>query len=539
MPRRRSGALPPPPPRPFGPDVLHAADQRSVTSTGALLVRGSLLRLLTLVAGMLAALVLMPFLIHSLGDRLYGLWTLAVSITAYYALLDFGITRAATRFLARAITLDDAAEANSVVVTALGILLGAGAFGLALAIGIAFAAEWLVSGLTEIWTFRWVVVILAVDAALLLPAMVVNAVLLAHYRFDVLCWAQLAALVVRTALIVLLILRGHSIVALAVVTFGINMLTRAVLVVVAGHLFPWLELRSALFDRGRARQLLGYGGHALMAACGDRTRSTAGIVVVAAFLDVATVTHYGIAVRIAQLFAEMMLQSLGVVGPLFMRSEALGDRESTRRTFLLTTRLSVLASVTAAGGIALVGERFIEVWIGPDYRDAYWPLVILTGSFSVWLMQWPSISILYATAKHRFYAYLSAGEAVANVGLSAMLVHLFGMVGVALGTALPLLVSMLVLQPQYVCRTIGLELRAYYRELGNTALYAMLGQLPLFGLVYLLGIGSLTALLALSVVYYPLCCALLLHGLLPEEDRRRLGAALPTFRWIFLWRPAR
>ena len=96
-----------------------------------------------------------------------------------------------------------------------------------------------------------------------------------------------------------------------------------------------------------------------------------------------------------------MLQSFGVVGPLFMRSDALGDRERTRETFLLTTRLSVLASVTTAGGFALVSGRFIEVWIGEDYVDAYRPLVILTGSLAVWLMQWPSVSILYADREAR------------------------------------------------------------------------------------------------------------------------------------------
>ena len=163
----------------------------------------------------------------------------------------------------------------------------------------------------------------------------------------------------------------------------------------------------------------------------------------------------------------------------------------------------------------------------------------MTGSFAVWLMQWPSVSILYASAKHRFYAYLSAGEAAANVGLSIVLVQQFGTIGVALGTAIPLLVSMPVLQPQYVCRTLGLEAGAYYRELGNVALYAILGQVPLFALVHLLSVASLTGMLALSTVCYPLCWAVLVRGLLPEADRRRIGAALPTLQPLLLWRSAR
>lgn len=514
--------------------MLNFAGQAPVASTGALLARGSILRVLTMAAGMAVGLFLMPFLIHALGDRWYGMWTLVVSITAYYTLLDFGMARAATRFLAQAITLDDVAEASSVIVTALTILAGMGAIGIVTAIGVAFGAEWFMSDPAEIGAFRYVMLILAADAAVGLPALVINAVLLAHYRFDVLSYVQLAALVVRTALMVWLVLAGHSVVALAVVVLSINLLSRAVLVVVVRCLFPWIELRPTLLHRRQARQLFRYGSHAFLAACADRIRSNAGIIVVASFLDIATVTHYGIAARIAQLFAELMLQSLGVVGPLFMRSHALGDRVKTRDVFLLTTRLSVVASVTTAGGVVLVGDRFIGLWIGEDYRDAYWPLVILTGSLAVWLMQWPSVSVLYATARHRFYAYLSAGEAVANLGISVILVQFYGMIGVSLGTALPLLISALVLQPNYVCRTLELGLGGYYREIGRAALYATLSQVPLFVFVHVLDVTSLAGMLALSLLYYPLCWVLLVRILLPEVDRRRVSAALPTLKWLWL-----
>jgi O-antigen/teichoic acid export membrane protein len=507
-----------------------------VASTGALLARGSILRVLALAAGMAVGLFLMPFLIHALGDRRYGMWTLVVSITTYYTLLDFGMARAATRFLARAITLDDVTEANSVVSTALVILAGLAVVGLVAALGIAFGAKWFISDPLEINAFRHVLLILALDAAVALPALVANAVLLAHYRFDVLSCVQVAALLLRTALMVWVVLEGHSIVAMAVVVLVINLLSRAALAVAVRHLFPWIEVRPALLQRAQARQLFRYGRHALLAGCADRVRSTAGIFVVGFFLDMAAVTHYGIAARIAQLFAELMLQSLGVVGPLLMRADALGDREKTRRILLLTTRLSVVTSVTAAGAIILLGHRFIESWIGPGYRAAYFPLAILTASFAVWMMQWPSISVLYATARHQFYAYLSLGEAAANLVLSAVLVQSAGLIGASLGTALPLLISMLVLQPRYVCRILQLERSTYYRELGRAALLAILYQAPLFVGVYGIRLSSFILVFAIACAYYPSCLLVLLYQTLSRSERYQLGRAVPGLRWLAPWR---
>jgi O-antigen/teichoic acid export membrane protein len=271
-----------------------------------------------------------------------------------------------------------------------------------------------------------------------------------------------------------------------------------------------------------------------MAAVADRIRFQVDTVVVASFLGVGLVTHYAIAARLAHLFIDLMVRALGVVGPLFTRFETLGDAQKTREICLLTTRLSVLASVTTAGGIVILGERFIELWIGSAYRDAYWPLVILTSSLAVALMQAPSISYLYASARHWYYAYVTAAEAIANLVLSVILVQSYGMVGVSLGTAIPLLVTNLIFHPWYVCRSLGLELRIYFRELLRAVLIATAGQIPLWLYVQSVAELSLAKMLLVAMCYYPLCIALLYRGILADSDRKRIVSAVPALRWLQL-----
>ena len=152
------------------------------------------------------------------------------------------------------------------------------------------------------------------------------------------------------------------------------------------------------------------------------------------------------------------------------------------------------------------------------------------------MMQWPSISVLYATARHQFYAYLSLGEAAANLVLSAILVQSAGLIGASLGTALPLLISMLVLQPRYVCRILQLERSTYYRELGRAALLAILYQAPLFVGVYGFRLSSFILVFAIACAYYPLCLLVLLYQTLSRSERYQLGRAVPGLRWLAPWR---
>jgi O-antigen/teichoic acid export membrane protein len=510
--------------------VPSAAGQTHVTSTGARLVRGSALNVLTLIASVAVSFFLMPFLIHALGDRWYGMWALVGSITSYYALLDLGLTSAVNRYLARAFAREEKTDVNAVIVTALAIFGGIGASVLLVSVGVALGAGWFLHDPAEALVFRQVVVILGADVALAFPFAVFNAALMAHYRFDVVSGLQLLALAVRTALIVHFISRGYSILALAVITLAVNLSSRLALVAAGRRLLPSLEFSRAHLCRTQARQLLGYGKYAFVAAAADRIRFQVDTVVVASFLGVGVVTHYAIAARLAQLFIDLMIRALGVVGPVFARIDALDDREQMRQTFLLAMRVSALASVTVAGGIIILGERFIELWIGYGYRDAYWPLVILTAALAVGLMQMPSVSFLYASARHKFFAYLSAGEALANLGLSIVLVQHYGMIGVSLGTAIPLVVTKLILQPPYVCRALALDLRAYSVEVGRAMFLAVLSQAPLFAFVHAFGIASLPMMLMIVVAYYPLCWTLLYVGLLRESDRRRIGSAIPALR---------
>ena len=513
--------------------MLGSAGQAPLASTGTLLVRGSALNVVTLIASVAVGFFLMPFLIHALGDRWYGMWALIGSITSYYALLDLGMTSAVNRFLTQAIAREEETDANAVIVTALAIFGGIGSTVLAVSVAVAISVGWFMDDPTETAVFRQVVMILGVDVALAFPFAVFNGLLVAHYRFDAIAYLQLIGLALRTLLIVYVIELGYSIVAVALVTFAVSLPLRFASAVVAWRLFPSLELRLALFERRWARDLFGYGKYSFIAGSADQIRFQIDTLVVAAFLGVGLVTHYAIAERIAQLFMQSVLGAMGVIGPLFTRFEALGDRRKAQEILLLTTRMSVLAAVMIGGCILIFGQRFIVLWVGEDYRDAYWPMAILTGSFAVALMQYPSVSFVYATARHRLFAYMNSAEAVVNLGLSVILAQFYGMIGVSLGTAIPLLVSNAVL-PIYVCRALGLELHVYFRSLGRVALIAAISQIPLFAYVRSYDVSSLAMMAATAFCYYALCGATLLRIVLGESDHRKIGNAISALRWFQL-----
>jgi len=89
---------------------------------------GSVLRVTSLVATTLVALFLMPFLVHRLGDKSYGYWTLIGAVLGYYGILDLGIGSAVQYQVAKALGDKNPDTANRIISTAFHIFAAVGVF---------------------------------------------------------------------------------------------------------------------------------------------------------------------------------------------------------------------------------------------------------------------------------------------------------------------------------------------------------------------------------------------------------------------------
>ena len=98
------------------------------TSVGRKLLSGSALRIVNLVGSAVASFFLMPFIVHHLGDRVYGFWSLTAAFVGYYNLLDLGLSSAISQYMCVALGKKDFAECRIVFNNALRLqLLIAGA----------------------------------------------------------------------------------------------------------------------------------------------------------------------------------------------------------------------------------------------------------------------------------------------------------------------------------------------------------------------------------------------------------------------------
>jgi O-antigen/teichoic acid export membrane protein len=477
------------------------------------IIHGSGLRVVGLGAGVLVAFFLMPFLVHHLGDQLYGYWALIGSILGYYGIMDFGIVSAVQFYVAKSLGEKDTEGANRAISLSFFLFAGIGVIILLVSVVVAFLAHRLVNNAAQATVLRDALLIMGVGFAIGFPGRAFVGALSAHLRWDLLTLIGLAGLVLRTVLIVAAIKTHGGLVAIATITILIDVGSYVAEYFVLRRIQHPVHLSFAYVTGPALKQLLRYSSFSFMVKVSYQVRFYIDFWVIGAFLSVGVVTHYAIGSRLAMSFMELMISLLGLLHPWFSVLLGSRDYDGMKRVLKFGTKVSASAAAIIAFLLIVYGRAFIHAWMGESYADAYWPLVFLTIGVFFESSQNPSTSFLFGVSLNRFLAQISFCEAIANLVLSLYWVRIYGMVGVAMGTAVPSFIVRLFIQPAYVCLKSGIRVRDYYIGLFGRATFGgaigvvgpwllLFRWVPAPSLIAIIAMIGVQVIIAIVVVYF-------------------------------------
>jgi O-antigen/teichoic acid export membrane protein len=486
---------------------------REEGSTAKFLLRGSALRVTTAVVSALIGFFMMPFLVGRLGEHDYGIWIVATSLVGTYYLVDFGLSASVMRFAAVSVGTGDTGQLSRVVSTALTIYIALAVLIVILSLGLsAWAPSWEVAA-GDAGDFRQVILITGVSLALGFPFKAFAGILQARLRYDLMSMIGLTSTLVGTAITVWLVSRGHGIVALAYVGLCTSVVTDLLFLGFARREAPGLEVRRALFDVGLVKELASFSVWSFLIQVSNQLRFRIDALVIGSFRSASDVTRYSVGARLSEIPDGMLYQTTNIVQPLLTGYHALGQRSQLLEALRLYTRVNVTLGVFAAGMLIILGEAFINRWMGPEYSVSVIVLYALALTRCVGFMLNPLDNSLYAIGKIKGLAAINVLDALLNLGLSLWLVRSYGIVGVALGTLIPMVVTRLVLVVPYACLKLDWPLLDY---LGALARPLVVGALALMavaatyaqvrwavtGYAHIIVVSLLSAAFYLPVVFF-------------------------------------
>jgi len=413
----------------------------------------------------IVTIILTPILIHRLGDFEYGIWALTLSLLGSYSLMDSGLRLTFQRFVARLTGKDERQGLNQIFATVMALMMGISLLALCLTpIMVFILPRFFHIAAASRPLFGWLVVLVGLSVAIDCPVRGLNNYLTGLQRFDLSNLAIITTTTIRAVLFVVALRLGYGLLGIAGVALGMEVLSLPLYWGSVRRADPDAVLWPRLFNWSCAREVLGYSFFAYLSYGGDYLRYSVDSAVIGKVLTIALVTPFSIVGRLMDNFR-------GIVGlftsPLMPRMSALDGQSRTKELsdfFFRSTKLTAIISLYIGSLAILDGKSLLRVWIGERYVWSYSLLWVLALAYTVVLVQFPSASLMYAKGRHRLLGWWTLGEGLVNLVLSIFWAYKYGLIGVALGTAVPMLAIGIFIQPAYITYLLKVSPLHYFRK---------------------------------------------------------------------------
>jgi len=416
-------------------------------------------------ATVIVGFFLTPFVLHYLGDVGFGLWILTTTVTGYYGLMDLGLRSAIVRYVSKDVASGDwegvsrTASTTFFSYSIIGLLIALITLLVVWKFDILFhvAPQWSRSG-------KLLLLVMGIGSAVTVPVALFGGILEGIQKFYFVGAVQTVTVLIRAGLIVLALRSGFGLVTLGFIAIASNFCSNLLYWQALRRFCPSLHLSQSNVQKSTFRMLFSFGIITFGISMAQQLRFQTDSIVIGSFLSVQLITLFAIASKLVSYSGDAVQFMAQVFTPMSSHFEARGEHKQLQRILIVGNRYASLVILPLASILLILGKSFIRVWVGPAYLSSYSVLVILTIPMTLYLAQAASTKILFGMSRHGALAIALFVEGVANLGLSILLLRWYGVNGVALGTAIPMVFTSVFFLPYYLCRLLRMEILTFLME---------------------------------------------------------------------------
>lgn len=399
------------------------------------LKKGALLSYSSIVLNIASGLLVTPWMIQQIGQSDYGIYTLVMSVINLF-LFDFGMSSTTSRFIAKYRVENDQENLSQFLIAVYKIYFFIDALILCIFIYIYFNLGDIYSNFTieEIAKIKRIFCVVGFYSIVSFPCTTFNGILTAYESFVPLKMADIIQRIVTIVLTIIALLGGLGLYALILANIISGLISILFKVYFVKKNVSSLEIKKSKKENSKKvySEIAEFSLWGTIFGLTQRlifniTPSILGIVLnsptaaIAVFGIVTTIEGYIFTITTA-LNGMFLTRITRIVN---------NDSESDQLTKLAINvgRFLFVINGLIIVGFALVGKDFIMLWMGKDYIQAYYGilLVIIPGLF------YNSLQIAHTTmvAQNfvKYQAYVQIFIGISNVIISLFLSKRYGVIG--------------------------------------------------------------------------------------------------------------
>ena len=465
---------------------------------------GVVLSYVVMALNMIVGLAYTPFLIRSLGQSEYGLYSIINTVISYLTVMDMGFGNTIIVYTARYINQKDKEKQDKlhgmffviyciigVIATLIGIILF---FNVDALFGNTMTAN-------ELSEARIMMLILTFNLAITFPLSIFGNIIVAHEKFIASKVIKILQILLQPMMMIPLLLLGYKAVAMVVVITIANIICLLLNTIVCVKNLD-VRLKFKGFDFSLLKEIFAYSFFLFLNSIIDKVNWSLGQFLLGSLVGTAATAVFAVATQLNNMYMNFSTAISGVMLPKVTKMEdSKASNKEFTDVFVKTGRVQYILMALIITGFVLFGQVFINWWAGPGYEDAYIIACILMIPVTIPLIQNIGLSILQAKNLYKYRTIIFFGIAILNVAMSIPLTKMYGGIGTAIGTAVSLILGQGIILNIYYHKKVGVNMIEFWKNILRMSIPIVFVVLFGIGLNMLIVSDSILILVAKIVLY--------------------------------------
>jgi len=404
-----------------------------------------------------------PWMIRKIGVSDYGLYSLVYSFISYF-ILDFGLSQAIQRFIAkyRAEGNEDKVAKMVGITTRVYLIIDAIIF-LVLFVLYFFISD-IFKGLTptEIERLKGLYFIAGLFSVLSFIFKPMAGAMMAFEYFVEEKALEMFNRVGAVLGVCIALYMGADVFALILIN-GAFSLGSSILKLVVFERKSKLNIQWFYFNKEELKGIFSFSMWTFGSGLAQRLRFSLVPSVLAILSNSSEIAIFAMGISLEGMVFTLSSAINGLFLPTVSRIVHNKKREELDSLMIRVGRIQLYIIALIFCGFVIFGKAFLLLWVGDDFSNVYWVLILLIFSNIVSLTQRIAEDLVYVENKIKDTTIRIFICSALGLGVGCVLAPMFGAIGTAVGTGLGLCVYQIIINIYYQ-KKLGLDIRTFFHE---------------------------------------------------------------------------
>ena len=440
------------------------------------LKKGVILSYVTIFLTNIVGLVLTPFIIKSIGNAEFGLYTLIGAFVGYISLLDLGLNTTIVRFVAKYRAEKNKKEEENFLFITMCVYGLISLIILLVGLTLYFNLETIFSNsltLDELSKAKVMFLILIFNLVITLPGGAFTAICTGYEHFVFPRTVNIFRYIIRSILVVGLMLIGGDSIGLVLLDTVMNLL---VIVFNGVYVFKKLKVTFKLYEfkTPLVKEIFSYSIWVFILVIVSQLQWKAGQVIIGTLTNTTLVAIYGVGIMLGSYYGAFSSAITGVFLPKATKMivENVNGKELTLMMIKIG-RLVFLVLMIIFSSFILFGKQFVLLWVGDTYIDSWFVALIIMIGYTTTLIQGFANEILKAKSLFKYKAIVYIIFLGFGTLSGAFMVKTYGIIGMVTGTTIGWIIAQIIMNI-YFSKVIHLDILLFFKKIYSKTIPSLL-----------------------------------------------------------------